>query len=169
MGLVPVPTPAVRHCDILSPAIYTVGNIFIQEMNNILYGLPGVNVIADDILVYGATIDEHNERLEAVFKCAHNVNLKFNPQKCKIWKTEVDYIGHTISEAGIKPTKERVQAILEMPPATDKAGIQHFLEMVGYVGKFIPNLSEIAQPLRTLLGKNITWHWQHEQAQAFKH
>ena len=148
--------------------IKTAGDIFIQEMNSILYGLSGVNVIADDILVYGSSINEHNERLESVFKRAREVNLKFNPGKCKICKKEVNYVGHTLSEAGVRPTKERVQAILDMPPPTDKAGIQRFLGMVGYIGKFIPNLSDIAQPLRLLLTKNVLWHWQHEQVKAFE-
>ena len=54
-----------------------------------------------------------------------------------------------------------------MTTPTDKKGIQRFLGMVGYVGKFIPNLSEIAKPLRTLLQKETAWHWQHEQKRAF--
>ena len=55
-----------------------------------------------------------------------------------------------------------------MPEPTAKAGLQRFWGMVGYVGTFIPNLSEIAQLLRILITKNTVWHWQHEQKNAFE-
>ena len=49
---------------------------FINEMNRILAGLKGVNVIRDDILVYGKNIKEQNERLLAVLERARESNLK---------------------------------------------------------------------------------------------
>ena len=39
--------------------------------------------------------------------------------------------------------------------------------MLTYLGKFIPNLSTVASPLRTLLEKNVEWHWHTEQANSF--
>ena len=54
-------------------------------MNDIVTGLGRVNVINDDILVYGRTVQGHNERLKAVLERARQVNLKLNLQKSKIW------------------------------------------------------------------------------------
>ena len=149
--------------------IKTAGDIFINEMDKILYGLPGVNVITDDILIYGSTINEHNTRLRSVLLKARQVNLKFNPKKSKICKTEVTYVGHRLTQEGVKPGIEHVKAITEMPTPTDKNAVQRFLGMIGYVGKFIPNLSETAKPLRILLNKDTLWHWQFEQNAAFEH
>ena len=148
--------------------IKTAGDIFINEMDKILYGLPGVNVITDDILIYGNTINEHNIRLRSVLEKARKVNLKFNPKKSKICKTEVTYVGHQLTQDGVKPSMEHVKAITEMPTPTDKSAVQRFLGMIGYVGKFIPNLSETAKPLRILLNKDTMWHWQFEQNAAFE-
>ena len=39
--------------------------------------------------------------------------------------------------------------------------------MVNQLGKFSPNLAELTQPLRELLGKNCTWLWGPNQEQAF--
>ena len=47
-----------------------------------------------------------------------------------------------------------------MPTQTDKAGVQQFLGLVGYVSKFIQNLSQKAKPLRA-------WHWEQEYEEAF--
>ena len=40
--------------------------------------------------------------------------------------------------------------------------------LVNYVGKFIPNLSEITAPLRNLMVKNVSWQWENEQDVAFR-
>lgn len=37
-------------------------------MSNILKDLPGVDVVADDTLVYGGDLKEHNEWLESELK-----------------------------------------------------------------------------------------------------
>ena len=61
-----------------------------------------------------------------------------------------------------------MQAIADMPAPHDIPSLLRFPGMIRYVQRFIPNMSEIAQPLRILLTKNITWHWQSEQEKAFK-
>ena len=38
--------------------------------------------------------------------------------------------------------------------------------MITYLGKFIPNLSEITAPLRELTQKGVVWHWEPEHAKA---
>ena len=40
--------------------------------------------------------------------------------------------------------------------------------MLTYLAKFIPNLSQIAAPLRGLLEKDTQWHRPDEQVQSFK-
>ena len=147
--------------------INAAGDIFITEMNKILHGIKGVDVVTDDILIYGETIKEHNKSLRIVLQRARDSNLKLNPEKSKICQTEVKYVGHVLTAQGVKPDPDRVQAIVDMPDPVDKKGVQRFLGMIGYVHKFIPNLSDIAKPLRTILGKDIAWHWQAEQIESF--
>ena len=55
-----------------------------------------------------------------------------------------------------------------MPCPQSREYLQRFLGMLTYLGKFIPNLSHIASPLRTLLEKNVEWHWQAEQENSFR-
>ena len=76
------------------------------------------------------------------------------------------FLGHTISEQGIKPDFNKIAAILEMPNPTYVKGLQRFLGMITYLGKFIPNLSDETTPLPTLLEKDIIWHFDTPQTQA---
>ena len=39
--------------------------------------------------------------------------------------------------------------------------------MTTYLAKFIPNLSQTAAPLRTLLEGDVEWHWDAQQEQSF--
>ena len=89
-------------------------------------------------------------------KRSRKVGLKLNRSKMKIMTTEVPYIGHILTANGLKPDPSKVQAAEEMPSPADKPALLRFLGMVNYMSKFIPNLAELAQPLRELLQR--TWH-----------
>ena len=57
------------------------------------------------------------------------------------------------TDEGVKPDKEKVQTILMMPEPSTKQELQRFIGMIQYLAKFIPDLSEKAAPLRSLLKK----------------
>ena len=68
--------------------------------------------LLDDVIVYGSTIAEHDERLHAVLErfVKHGVLLK--PVKCFLGQTEIEFNGHMISGQGIKPLASNVKIIM---------------------------------------------------------
>ena len=46
-----------------------------------------------------------------------------------------------------------------MPAPTNKEGVQRLLGTVNYFAKFVPNMSEITAPLRTLMRTETEWSW----------
>ena len=102
--------------------------------------------------------------LKVLNKC-REVNLKLN--KIKYKQNNVKYIGHIVSDVGLKVDQDKVSLILNMPPPNNKADLLRFNGFVTYVSKFIPNLSEINYPLRQLLKKEAIWHWGDEQNKSF--
>ena len=80
--------------------------------------------------------------------------------------TEITFLGHLISADGIKRDPRKIEAILKMPTPTSKTELQRFLEMINYLGKFLPNLSKETAPLRQLLEKDVQWRFEqpHETA-----
>ena len=69
------------------------------------------------------------------------------------------HIGHKLTQEGIKPDDEKVRAINDMPASTDNKGVERFLGTVNYLGKFIPNMATVTEPIRVLLRKVIEFQW----------
>ena len=74
-----------------------------------------------------------------------------------------------VSPEGLKPSKEIVTAILDMPQPLDKAATRRFLGTVTYLSKFCPNLSEVVRPLRDLTHIKQDFLWSEQHSKAFTH
>ena len=59
-------------------------------------------------------------------------------------------------------------APLKTPAPTDKKGGERLFGAVSYLGKFIPNLASVPEPIRVLLRKDIEFQWSHELDKAFQ-
>ena len=142
-------------------------DIFQKVMTEMFEDIDGVEVVVDDILMWGTNGAEHDSRLIKVLDRAHLRNLKLNKSKCQFKKQEIAYLGHILTKDGLKPDPKKTQAINNMTPPTSKEALQHFLGMLTYLAKFIPNLSQTAAPLRALLEKHAEWQWHPEHLQSF--
>ena len=80
-------------------------------MSQVLESIDGAEAIADDILVWGRDIQEHNARLKRVLDRIQDVNLKLNQKKCQIRKEEITYVGHLLTKDALKPDAEKVRAV----------------------------------------------------------
>lgn len=96
------------------------------------------------------------------------INLTLNKDKCLFNQSEIQYIGHVISKNGVKPDPTKIEAILEMPPPTDKKGVERLLGTVNYLAKFVPNMSVINEPIRSLLRSDVLFIWEKPQQDAFE-
>ena len=144
------------------------------KLHEKLDGLPGVEVIRDDILVmgYGENEDEanqnHDENLIRLLEQARKANLRLNSSKMNLRKSEVKFMGHLITNDGLKPDPEKVKAVQEMPRPTSKKELLSLLGFVNYLSKFLPRLSEVAQPLREMTAKEAKFIWSPQHETAFQ-
>ncbi len=139
---------------------------FQRRVNDILLGLPGIKVIADDILVFGCgqtdeeAYQDHDKSLRLLMERCKEKGLKLNPDKIQLQLNEVSYMGHCLTANGLKIDPEKTKAIRDMPVPTDKLGVQRLLGMANYVQKFAPRLAEITTPLRDLIKKGNEFKWE---------
>nr|XP_037276689.1 uncharacterized protein K02A2.6-like [Rhipicephalus microplus] len=89
--------------------------IFQREMENLLHDLDHVVVYFDDILVTGTSDKEHWENLGRVLDRLKTSGLRLKLSKCEFMKPEVQYLGHIISAAVLRPNPAKTEAVLEVP------------------------------------------------------
>ena len=73
-----------------------------------------------------------------------------------------------ISEKGVSPDPEKVEAIQELPAPKNVSELRQLLGMINCLGKFLPNLSDVISPIRELLKAHSAWNWSHPQMEAFE-
>ena len=142
--------------------------IFQRRMETLFEGVQGVQVVMDDILVFGSNEAEHDARVIQVLDILEKAKVTLNKDKCKFKLQEVKYLGHILTNGGLKCDPEKIRAIVEMPAPTDLDGLRRFFGMLNYVSKFMPKLSDIAEPSRPLLSKEIVWDWTAEHNKCFE-
>lgn len=142
---------------------------FQRLMNTALAGLQGIHcyVYLDDIIIYSHDISSHCDKLSKIFDRLRKYNLKLQPDKCEFFRKEVGYLGHTINDKGVSPNPEKVKAVSQFPVPKCPKDLKSFLGLVSYYRRFIPEFSNIAKPLTSLLKKDITFAWLNEQQLAF--
>ena len=74
-------------------------------------------------------------------------HLKLKPKKCRVFQTEVEYLGHIVSEKGIQMDPKKVNVVAEWPIPQNVRDVRSFLGLASYYRKFIPDFSTIADPL----------------------
>ena len=76
-------------------------------------------------------------------------------------------MGHVISKDGFKPDPDKVKAVKDMPKPTSKNETLSLLGFINYLAKFLPRLSEVAQPFRDLTQANVQFLWSEQHDKAF--
>ena len=130
--------------------------------------LEGVETDIDDIIVHADTEMKDDARLNSVLDRCKKINLTLNKGKCVFKVKQVTFISHKVTQEEIKPDDKKLRAIKDMPAPTDKKGVERLLGTVNYLGKFIPNLASVTEPIVVLLQKDIEFQWSHQQVKAFQ-
>ena len=144
------------------PAIY-------QELMSIV--LQGLSQFAtaylDDKLIYSETLEQHLSHLETVFERVRQHELKLKLKKCSFLQLETQYFGFVINDRGISPDPKKVEAIRSLPTPTCVREVRSFIGMCSYYRRFIPNFSEIAEPVIALTQKFARFKWTEECQNSF--
>ena len=114
--------------------------IFQRVLSDILAGIPGVFVYVDDILITGAYLNEHDQRLSKVMARLEAKQVKLNDAKCQLRKDHVKYLGCILNSDGVRHDPCKIAAIQEMALPRNSKDVRRFLGMITYLGKFLPGL-----------------------------
>lgn len=140
---------------------------FQKIMEDILRGCDGAVVFIDDFLVFGGTTEQLELRTNDVLARLKANNLTLNPEKCEYNKEEVEFLGFRVDSEGFIPTEDKIRDVQACERPKSVSEMKSFLGLVNFMTSFIPDLSEISEPLRRLSGTNCEFEWTDEQEEAF--
>ena len=132
-------------------------------------------IYLDDVIIFSRTEEEHLERMRVIFDRFREHGLKLKPSKCEVFKTEINYLAHHMSERGILPSKKNLEAIAQCPPPHTYTKVKSFVGLVGHYRHFIKGFANITAPLYDLTsGENKDKKSEHldlppEAREAFDH
>ena len=143
--------------------------IFCRVMDKIFKDCPYKTILAflDDLIMSSKTVEEHLERLEYIMKRMIDVNLKFRPSKCKLFRNEVSFVGYKISKKGIQIDNARIEPILNLKPPTNRKEAQSVIGVLNFQRNFIKDFAKMARPLYKLLKKDHRFNWTIECQESF--
>jgi hypothetical protein len=127
-----------------------------------------VVVFIDDILVYSQNEEAHEDHLRLVLQELHDNQLYAKFSKCDFWLKEVAFLGHIITNGGIKVVPGKISVILNWKQSTDVSKIKSFLGLAGYYRRFIEGFSKIVKPLTSLLEKGKEFKWDEACQKCFE-
>ena len=79
----------------------------------------------------------------------------------------IHYLGHLISADGIRPLKDKLDSIRDMPTPCNSKEVKQFLGLIGYYRKFVPCFAALSRPLSKLTCKDKVFEWTKECEKAF--
>ena len=88
---------------------------FQHLMNKVLDNCPFAMTYLDDIIIFSDMEEEHLAHIEEIFKRLEATDLKMKRSKCDFFKKYIHYLGHLISASGIRPLKDKLDTIHDMP------------------------------------------------------
>lgn len=142
--------------------------IFQRTMEGLLATCSNCLNYIDDVIIFGNTEEEHDKAVKEVLRVFKEHNLELNDDKC-VWKTQkLKFLGHILSDTGFTADPEKIKVITEFRAPKSREETRSFLGLITYVGKFIPDLADLTEPLRVLLKADAKFVWGPDQANAFQ-
>ena len=82
-------------------------------------------------------------------------------------QTEVEVLGHKVSEKRSDPLDNKIESIKNWKPPSNLHELRSFLRAIVYYRDFIDKYARITAPLCKLLRKDVEFRWNKEQNDNF--
>ncbi|KAK3894821.1 hypothetical protein Pcinc_001443 [Petrolisthes cinctipes] len=145
---------------------------FQRFIDEVLRGLPYCFAYIDDLLIASPDEASHKQHLRQVLQRLQDYGIQINTDKSELGVTSLEFLGHTVSPAGIAPLPSKCESIQQFPRPSTQRQLKEFLGMVNYYNRFIPHCSLLLRPLYAMIkpckrGQSVTLVWTEEVEAAF--
>ena len=130
---------------------------FSRLMEEVFRGVEGVITYLDDCLTHSNGHEKHLQDVRECLQRCIKYNLKLNLQKCTFGAREVPYLGYTLSGEGVKPGKEKTEAVAKFPPPKSIQEVRQFNGLTNYFRHLIPDYARLSAQLSGLTKQSTRW------------
>lgn len=127
----------------LGPGLCAGAESFQYIVGDVLKDIQGVMNVSDDIIIYGADQESHDESLKNLLNKLESVGFTANLQKCQFNMKEIEFFGVTFSAAGMSPSATRVDAFQKATAPDTISETRSMLASANYSSRFIKDFSTI--------------------------
>ena len=127
-------------------------------------------VYMDDILITTwDNIKFHKECVHCTLEKLWLHDLYLKPEKCTFEQQWMEFLGVILENGTVQMDPAKLKGVTDWPQPQCVTDVHAFLGFTGFYCYFVPNYSNIAQPLIQLTKKNMVFKWTEECKVAFKH
>lgn len=143
---------------------------FQRVMDAVLREFVGVCclVYMDDIIIFSSSFEEHVKDITKILQKLKEACLKIQLDKCYFFRREVQFLGHTVTEKGVKPNCDKIEVIKNWPIPRNEKELKQFLGTIGYYRRFIKDFAKMVKPLTQLLRSDTDFTFTPEIIQCFE-
>ncbi|KAD5318298.1 hypothetical protein E3N88_18244 [Mikania micrantha] len=104
--------------------------------------------------LFDTDMASHLLDLREVLSIMRSNKLMAKCSKCTFGGSQVEYLGHLISQQGVSTDVKKIEAVVQWPIPQNLKQLRGFLGLAGYYKRFIKSFGSIAKPLTELLKKD---------------
>ena len=124
-----------------------------EVLNDLIYDI--LEIYIDDILLFAKNEEEYIANLRKLFERLRAKNVKINPAKTALGLSEVEFVGHTLTQHGIKFSDKKRHEILNVEIPNTQRQMKHFVGLAQYYSKSVPDFVRWTAPFH-LMTRNYT-------------
>jgi hypothetical protein len=138
-------------------------------MENVLSDIKDADIYIDDVGAFSNDWDHHVNLLATILRQLRENGFTINPLKCEWAVKENDWIGYWLTPRGLKPWKNKIDAILHMDCPCNATELCMFIGCINYYRDMWPSRAHILKPLTDHSGlkKRAPIKWTDEMQKAF--